>query len=85
MGRRTKKFEKPWCRGVDFLYTFKIRLPYLKRRNSWQSQWPLFTTPNKRYTAFFSMFSQLPIWPAAEVRVLIFTAHVHCFKLNVIN
>jgi len=45
---------------------FKIGLPYLKRKNSWQSQWLLFTTTNKCHTAFFSMFLQLPITTAKQ-------------------
>jgi len=38
----------------------RIRLPYLRRQNSWQFLWLFFTTTNKRYTANFSMFVKLP-------------------------
>ena len=44
------------CRPV----VLNLRLPYLRRQNSWQFLWLLFTTTNKRYAANFSMFLQLP-------------------------
>jgi len=49
-----KSFRRPWMRHM-------IGLPYLQKQNSWKSQWLLFATTNKRYTAFFTMFLQLPI------------------------
>jgi len=39
------------------------------------------TFRDKRYTAFFSMFLQLPT-SEAKVDTLILTAHTHCFKLK---
>jgi len=33
-----------------------VSLPYLQKQNSWQSQWLLFATTNKRYTACFRTF-----------------------------
>jgi len=50
------------------------------RPNSWQPQWLHFATTNKRYAVIFSMFLQLPAY--SKVKVLIFTAHAHCFKLK---
>jgi len=64
--------------------------PYLKKWNSRQSQCLLFATTNK---AYFSMFLQLirhilvcfySYLPTTKVEVLIFTAHAHSIKLNVI-
>ena len=47
----------PYLKGLGST----IGLPYLKRQNSWQTQWLLFATTNKRYVAFFSTFLQLTI------------------------
>ena len=41
----------------------QIRVTISEEEISWQSQWLLFATTNKRCTAFFSMFLQLPIYP----------------------
>jgi len=49
-----------WPAGRS-LETPGIGLPYRKKQNSWQSQWLLFVTTNKRYTGFFLVFLQLPI------------------------
>jgi len=75
--------------------------PYdLKRQNYWQSQYLLFSTTNKRYTAFYSASLQPPIYrrtassgklaldagssQIVTVEVFILRAHTNCFKLNTI-
>jgi len=55
--RATFEFWKVVAGRINFYWMrHMIGLPYLQKQNSWQSQWLLFATTNKRYTAYFSMF-----------------------------